>query len=443
LADQNGTLPLMFTNADMRKSYGNLIEEKMNQWENFGSTINASVSSRTALERYTRHTWQEQHSEIRSHAYRDLDDEFGNMIKHLTKCVHVINEQRLSTVKRERRKEMETLLGMLVDLVKPLEKLYRMVSDEYFTKDVKDYFSNLISSIKLKYEVQQQMRLSDEKDVPKLAFGLILMWRHIKIVIVCKVVSPFTPPLPLPLSQWMMSSPFTADSSVLSHDATLCWPGQGGKRRIRCILAGLTYFWLQERCIEWKSETAAQELLTDFDMEVPTDKSSAKGGAGNKHSGSTSKSSKRNKKKKGKGSKVPEKVSGEENQSNCLDQQLSEVAKASQDEKQEPGHFESMTPEEDTDSDSDDDTPLLKSNEIAQVTTKNGGAEEDEDVTGDNGDKCYVQELLKLENELDSYKSAVVVQDENLVVSAQDFLTSRMLHLMNEAENGNNIIIIS
>jgi hypothetical protein len=456
VADQNGTLPMIFTNAAMRKLYGDLIGDKVKEWEAIGGNINASLSSRAVMERYTRSIWQENHAKTLTDDWKELDGDFQEMIKFLTGCISVINEQRLSAVARKRRKEMEALLEKLLDIVKPLQNQYEAVR-QHFTKDLRDYFSNLLSSVELAHEIQKQMRLAEWKDIANLAFGLILMWRHVRIVKVCVVISPSTPALPLPLSQWMMQSPLTMDPSELSPEASLCWPGEGGKRRIRCILAGLTYFWLQERCIEWKSETVAQELLTDVDMELSTHQIPANGAIVGTKSGIASNSSKRNKKKKGKSSSGSADEPSTPETSNHVDgkgitsmiSMVSEVTKAAPVQEQgstrkeaSPGHREkeeSKTANDTGSVSNENKFHLAESSETPSMQSKDL-YEDAADGTG--GDK-YNDELSNLQNELDSYESIVVVQDENGVITAQDFLTNRLLNVMKEAESGSNVVILS
>mmetsp|Transcript_20264 Transcript_20264/g.56325 ORF Transcript_20264/g.56325 Transcript_20264/m.56325 type:complete len:314 (-) Transcript_20264:63-1004(-) len=197
----------------------------------------------------------------------------------------------MSAVNNERRKRLEAVFGLLQDVGESLRTEYETV-ERNFSKDSQRYFSWLLSNIHLAHGVKCRMRLIEMDDVVSLTTGVLLMWRHVRIMqsrVACSHShSHSAERLPLSLCRWMWQEPIGPNNAC-----SKCWHGAGGgKRRVMGILAGLTYAWLQERCNEWKAEIARQELLTSFeDDEV----SKAVGKAGGPGSKSSKKSKKKNK----------------------------------------------------------------------------------------------------------------------------------------------------
>lgn len=99
--------------------------------------------------------------------------------------------------------------------------------------------------------------------------------------------------------------------SDMDVDGGFCSRG-GGKTRAVCILVGLLYRWMSDRCKEWQAEVAEQELLTAVeDDNIKTAETHA--------AGKSTKPSKKNKKKKDKKDSpvgIPDTVNGEDTKEN-------------------------------------------------------------------------------------------------------------------------------
>jgi hypothetical protein len=68
--------------------------------------------------------------------------------------------------------------------------------------------------------------------------------------------------LPLRLKEWIATE---EQSPIILPDDQLC-TGNGGKRRLVCIIAALYYQWLVARCKEWHAELIQKELLSDSSL---------------------------------------------------------------------------------------------------------------------------------------------------------------------------------
>ena len=408
LADQNGKLPFIFTSAPLRKIYRDLAEQKIDYLSGMGKSFyNASLSS-VAKEFYTRSSWEQRNGDIPNASSPNLDEDCRELIDELTNWTRIFNEGRMSTINRGRSKRLLKVFNMLGVVVESLGEEYKKV-ERYFSQECQNYFSRLLSNIHFVHGVKDRMRLLEMDDIISLTTGVILMWRHVRIM-QSRVAHPdSTETLPLSLRKWVMQEsnfgfgidemyPFRPD---LMHSRG--WLGAGGKRRMMGILAGLTYGWLRERCEEWKAEKASQELLTYFDTDMLSGDDPQPANANN-----TSKSSKKAKKKKNK--KSANMANGSSN------------------------------------------NPATSSNEIIAESTNaveekpEGDAMNANEETKDDNDEKPV-EAVECEEDIDDSiepdESLVVIQDESgCIISAMDFFADRLVELMGQAKNEKIVVIL-
>lgn len=304
LADQQGVLPKIFVSAPMRALYRDLVQEKVIVMSDLAARITKELNDRVMKEWYTRVVWQDSKAEGGSDKSKALDMDFHDLLKELTEWTVAIQGSRMSTINRARYMQIEKVLEILQLIVDPLSSEFASV-EPFFTRERKIYFESLLSNIHHAYGVKRRMRLIEKEDIVSMAFGAILMWRHVRIAQSRMIISVSIPPLPLPLYHWMMFSDDLGPYE-LGGTSSPCWSGWGGRRRVTCMLAGLAYVWLRERCNEWKSEVAERELITDFEVGTSS-------GASQKQSDDVvlddavvANSSRRKKKKKNKGATFDE-----------------------------------------------------------------------------------------------------------------------------------------
>jgi hypothetical protein len=284
--DENGAIGTpIFVNAKMRMAYGGWVEKKVQSATAFGTELKSDLMNRRVLkERSTRAVWAADHFGKNDQMF-DLKFELEQVLENLLDWVNVIHERRMSIIRREQRQKREKILDQLEEVSPHLEKAYEEV-EQNFSRDQQLYFRSILSLIKLPRGAPLHSQIDENAKVFMLVKGVILMWRHVRFMKM-HTVQAKVPPLPLPLKQFMMESHDPSDIGALHRGRSLCWHGWGGKRRVRCIIAGILFSWLGSVCSEWKSESAAAELLIDFDAEVAAP-----------NYGGTNKPSKKAKKKK-------------------------------------------------------------------------------------------------------------------------------------------------
>ncbi len=450
LADQNGKLPFIFTSAPFRKIYRELAEEKLEFLSELGKTFSSALSSCSMKEFYTRSSWENQDDhDIDS---QKLDEDCRELIIELTDWARIINGGRMSAINKTRSKGLLRVFNLLRVVVESLGTEYKMV-ERYFSKERQDYFSRLLSSIHLAHGVKHQMRLIEMDDVISLTTGVILMWRHVRIMQsrVDRTIS--TEMLPLSLRKWVLESPSIDmkpdESYQFSPDLVhaKCWPGIGARRRVMGILAGLTYAWFRERCKEWKAEKASQELLTYFetDLLAATDPEIA-----NASKSSISKSNKKSKKKKNKKSSSNMNPASSRNENNDeIKTNIDSLPEEQEGLEDDLGNKVTEVAEDNTEGPVEFDV-----NSVDHDTKINSSKEEEKDDTGctdettetvDGGnDVEFLYAEKEDNNPIEYYESSVVVQDESgCAIPAMEFLTDRLVQLLKQQENEQVVIVSS
>ena len=368
----------------------------------------------------------------------------------------------MSAINKTRSKGLVRVFNLLRVVVESLGTEYKMV-ERYFSKERQNYFSRLLSNIHLAHGVKHQMRLIEMDDVISLTTGVILMWRHVRIMQSRVDRTPSTEMLPLSLRKWVLESPSIDmkpdDSYQFSPDLlhAKCWPGIGARRRVMGILAGLTYVWFRERCKEWKAEKASQELLTYFDTDLlaGTDPEIA-----NASKSGISKSNKKSKKKKNKKSSSNMNPASSTNGNN-------DEAKANND--SSPGSDHSLLDEQEESGDILGDNSEVATEDTESpiqidVNTFNQGLKIDSHAAISKGEGkdgvSYTEEIVEIidggddaeflyaekedNNSIEYYESSVVVQDESgCAIPAMEFLTDRLVELLKQQENEQVVIISS
>ena len=306
VAEQNGTLPLFVLSKEFRTLYRQHSEEKIGYLSEIGKIFSKATVSMPMKEFHTRTFWKQCNPNERSERSEKLDEDCRKLIRSLTEWTRIVNGGRMRVINKERTNRLMNVFNMLRVVAESLGQEYETVKG-YFSKERQKYFGWLLSSIFLAHGVKSQMRLVEMDDIVGLTTGVILMWRHVRIM-QSRVGTP-TPAeiLPLSLLKWTLETPDSDVEGIQIYVFTKCLPGSvGAKRRTMGILAGLTYGWLRERCEEWRAEIASRELLTDFDFGAPGRADPHQpAGAGRKGgpaagSGGTTKPGKKAKKKKNK-----------------------------------------------------------------------------------------------------------------------------------------------
>ncbi len=456
LADQNGKLPLIFTSAPFRKVYRELAEEKIEFLSELRNSFSSALSSCSMKEFYTRCSWEQCNQDEQDISSQKLDDDCRQLIIELTEWTRIVNGGRMSAINKERSKGLVLVFNLLKVVVESLDGEYKTV-ERYFSEERQNYFSRLLSNIHLAHGVKHRMRLIEMDDVISLTTGIILMWRHVRIMQSRVDHSISTDMLPLSLRKWVLESPSNDlkpkenyQWSNLFHEK--CWVGVGGRRRVMGILAGLTYAWFRERCKEWKAEKASQELLTYIDTDLFSERDPQIGNA--------NKSGKKSKKKKNKKSSNANTAvnSNENNDEAKADNNVSPSSIKSILDEQQGSEDVSVDKSSEVAKDETASPMMLDSNSLDQdpnIDSQALGSQEEgkEDYSNDNEvaetiDNGAETDVLHSENEgtnsTEHYESQIVVQDESgCLISAMEFLTDRLLQVLNQPENGKISIVSS
>jgi len=480
LADQNGRLPLFVISAPSRELYRKFAEEKIGFLSEMGKSFSEAIKSLSMREFFTRSCWEQckrglQGGQVEQKpSSQKLDEDCRKLIKALTKWTGIVSGGRMSDINKERAKRLAIVFNMLRDVVESLGEEYKRVQ-RHFSQECQKYFTMLLSNIQLAHGVKHRMRLIEMDDVVSLTTGVILMWRHVRIMQSRVGGTVSAEILPLSLRKWILASSSIdlepderhGFSSHLDHSK--CWRGIGGRRKTMGIFAGLTYVWLRERCKEWKAEIASQELLTSFDVNLLSSADQMDANASksiNKAGGLINKPRKKTKKKKGKKpfsvangfTSNPESISCEQNEEAKSNDDLPHAPinsmrgepKSSEDQCALVDKSAKVAKQESVD---DAEVPIV---EVAKVAKQESVDDAEVPIvkavlvtneTERSVDANSV-EFLDCEKEdsddIEICESLVVVQDElGCSVPAMEFLTDRLLELMRQPENEKIVIVSS
>jgi len=469
LADQNtGKIPFLFVSAPFRSLYRNFAREKILAITDMGKSFAQGVTSSKMREFYTRLSWDRRKPDESCEECKQLDNDCRKLIQVLTEWTKIIQDGRLSAINMERRKRLEFVFDILRVVAESLGKEYDKV-DKYFSKEQNDYFTSLLSNIHLANGVKKQMRLIEKEDVMSLTTGIILMWRHVRIMQSRVSTSSSLDTLPLSLHQWILQpSRIDTKNDDLFHCSSKCWPGS---RQVMGILAGLTYIWLRERCNEWKAEKTSQELLTDFDLELSSGTHQQLANTTrsiNKSRGTSARSSKKNKKKNSELASSVVNVSSPK-RTNSVQQGVksvfSKLGCAGDDTTVVNTGQQGLKNDLDTNDKKDKNTDTIEIVDVANTSEADDFEFVDGGISGrkieqhgqDNnvftatktaqnisnhniGESSHMEQGIR--NNIESHETSIVVKDESgCSISAVDFLTDRLVSLMCEPENKNIVII--
>lgn len=459
LADQNGKLPLICVNAPVRNAYNRCAKERVEVVLGAGNIFAQLLNTSRMKEFYTRFFWSCRTSDTACKQTKQLDEDCQKLVAVLMEWATVMQRSRISSINKERLQSLEDVFDNLRVVVESLGKEYDKVST-YFTNEQHDYFTSLLSNIRLADGIKDRMRLVEKEDIINLTTGVILMWRHVRIMQSRVTTSLASITLPLSLHQWMLQplSMNSAEKNGSSQVYSKCLPGNvGGRRRFMGVLAGLTYSWLRERCNEWKAEKTTQELLTDFDQELLSSTHQQDSNATksfNKSGKPSSRSSKKNKQKKIKPSGVSSDSEKDRKLIHSIEQTINSptsrptctenntVTRTKQELTSEPNLKNSKNTH---------NGRVANADNFEHVDEKISGQpgrkiaqhdhEESNDLHTTNGKKQSHNEQ-RINNHVENHSTSVVVRDESgCYISAADFLTDRLLSLMEEKEKENIMII--
>jgi len=475
------TFRYFFINASFRALYRKFAEEKIGLLSEIGKQFSKASTSLSMRESHTRLCWEEEFNrEEQNERSQKLDEDCRNLVRALTEWTRIVICGRMSAINRERARRLVIVFNMLRVVAGSLGEEYEIVK-QHFSQECQNYFAWLLSNIHLAHGVKDRMRLIEMDDVVSLTTGVILMWRHVKIMQSRVGYTLSAEILPLSLHKWVLQS----SSIDLGRDEwyqfnphlvrSRCWPGIGARRKAMGLLAGLTYIWLRERCKEWKAEIASQELLTYFDtvlLPIADQKLVIVSKATKKPGDLISKPSKKTKKKKNKKS-TSTATNGSSSNPTRNSYEQSEAGKSNDNSSHTPitsmlGGAEDkhilvdksweVAKQKSTD---DLESKNMKISDTNNASIDSGkkfdshtipcGEEEKEAVLITNETVESVEEntgeFLQFEEKescnIETCESLVVVQDEfGCIVPAMEFLTDRLIALIVQPEN-EQILIVS
>jgi hypothetical protein len=444
-ADQRGVLPKMFVSADLRGLYQTLVEDKTKAWTELSNVFSKNLSSRVLKEYFTRSVWDECKSQSQVET-SPLDQDCHELLNHMSNWTETILGGRMSDIFKHRIAQTESVLELLQKVVEPLAEQYATV-ERYFSTERNVYFANLRSQIVLVLGVKKQMRLLDQTEVECMAMAVLLMWRHTRTMQSRMITSKEIPTLPLQLKRWMLQDDRGFDewrNSPLHSTATphqmFCRPGTGGKRRAMCVLAGLVYQWLGDRCREWRAEMAEKELLTDFMAESTSASNVAANGGENQN-----KSSKKKKKKKKKGAASPQNASenGNTTPTSAGDESNGNInGRKKQGDNGEKQH--------DAQNGTNKDQGVIwETVKTANGKTKSTTPVEEEEKSGTariaseekTEDPPSEEDETTPYDDIDDFPTSVYVKDDKDITSGRDFLIGRLRDLLSNTD-GKQVVFV-
>ncbi|KAG7366405.1 hypothetical protein IV203_029075 [Nitzschia inconspicua] len=288
LVDQNGVIENKLTSPRARQLCADFVEKKVAIMTNVDCFIKATKNRTMMKERLTEGLWL--HSEVnrkRNDDYIDLAEECKEIIRSLVDWTKELRGRRMKELRRMQREKRERLRDQIEGALPTIFRLQEEV-ESYFTEDEKKDLDLYRESAR-KVKGGMSLKPSEENEkIFEAGASAILLWRACRIGEHRRQQS-LAPALPRPLQEWATEKKSGLDLCPSDDHLAPCWPGKGCKRRVRCILAGILYRWLSDMCTEWRSETAAMELLSDFDSELLPSPQTGEGSA---------KSSRKGKKKK-------------------------------------------------------------------------------------------------------------------------------------------------
>eukprot|EP00980_Cylindrotheca_fusiformis_P011098 scaffold2553_cov138-Cylindrotheca_fusiformis.AAC.6 len=423
--DQRGCLPKIFLSPELRGLYQTLVEDKAKAWTNLCDIFSESLSSRVLKEFYTRSVWFESQSQSKTE-FSPLDQDCHDLLLHISNWTETILGSRMSDIFKHRIANTESVLELLQKVVEPLAEQYATV-ERYFSAERNVYFANLRSQIVLVLGVKTRMRLLDQTEVESMAMAVLLMWRHTRTMQSRMLTSNKIPRIPLQLKRWMLQYDSEFDErrksqlqSTPTHHQTYCRPGTGGKRRAMCVLAGLVYQWLGDRCREWKAEMAEKELLTDFG----TDATNASNGG--QAAEMQTKPNKKKKKKKKKTSPTPDTAPETGNKKESSGNNGIDISKELHSPQNGINEEQHGCLETGNVSNGKAKTTKPSDPHKAESETEHLGPETAKDASGGG-------RFSPLFN-IDSFPTSVYVKDDRDLTSGRDFLIGRLKSLLASAD---------
>jgi hypothetical protein len=438
MADQRGNLPKMFISKEFRAAFKTVVQEKTKTWNDLYAIFSKNLKSHVLKEYYTREVWQQSRNTFED---KLLDEDCHELVKVLSRWSEVVFGGKMQEIMKERIGQTNDALGLLQKIIEPLAEEYATV-ERYFSTDRNVYFANLRSQVVLVFGVKKTMRLLDNTEVLSMAMGVILMWRHTRIMQSRMIKSKDTPTLPLQLKRWMLQDErdfehwrnVSVSSTTVTHHHMNCRPGIGGKRRAMCVLAGLVYRWLGDRCMEWKAEMAEKELLIDFMSESSAGTSLNTNGENSNGQNKTGK--KKKKKKKTKAAAVPQSISENGIAATSGNNSNLNIKGTQKEQKKTKVQTRTQPKQNETETQGIDipknETKLngIKENIVEEAPQVQNGAVS----AGENSTPSVPYDNV------DDFPTYVYVRDDKDIISGRDFLIGRLRELLQNADG--NVVFV-
>ena len=247
-----------------------------------------STTKRIMKEWATRLTWQNSYGESGLMQLTNTDSSLLALVSSFSKWIAPVRKLNMEEKTTERSKTVTETVEIANGLLPELQDEFDSVRG-HFTKEKSDFFHEFLDNADLYCKKWTVLGMKVQHDsIFNMTAGLILIWRHVRIMQSWMTRSVNAPPMPLKLKKWMMEGDNDEEFASAFHNCGM------GQWQLACTIAGLSYSWLKKRFDEWKAEKAEKELLIDFDTDVLSDspKQSQKISSG--------KASKKKKKKKSK-----------------------------------------------------------------------------------------------------------------------------------------------
>jgi hypothetical protein len=280
ISSSSGVIKQMFLDASHRNSYRQLIQEKSRAVfaihdEIFDYIVQEDEEEGEASFLKTLLTY-ESFSFVTSNestaAKSGLDLTCESLLKAWTECsvtVHCPNSKTLLTTQEERTNMLSELLTQVSTT---LEEEYVILEDRLRPQDISQW-----KDMRHRYKessMEPALRENpDDEDDGSYARNLaerrkrlgcmtgiaVSQWLYIReMQRTTSITNKAT--IPIRLKEWMIAAERRDHLTLPGNQDCM---GNGGKRRLACIIASLYYKWLVARCDEWHADLIHTELLED------------------------------------------------------------------------------------------------------------------------------------------------------------------------------------
>jgi len=407
LSDQNtGAIFVVGDSKEVPQANFDFMDSIIISLTDLSGTLN-STTKRIMKEWATHLTWQNSHGESGLVQLTNLDASFRALVDSFSKWIAPVRNINMEERAIERSKTVTETVELANGLLPELQDEFDSVRG-YFTKEKSDYFHEFLDNADLYCKKWTVLGMNVQHDsIFNMTAGLILIWRHVRIMQSWRTRSVNVPPMPLKLKKWMMEGDTDEQFGISPHNCGM------GQRRLACTIAGLSYTWLRKRYDEWKAEKAEKELLIDFDTDALSD--SPKQG----QKALSGKASKKKKKKKSKNTTTS--TTGTSATTERTEEISAENIRISED--QSGAHLESYSDENVdtvTDQESAEDRMVLVQHGQEKASESEEAAAKSE----------LSEDAVNLANEseleiLAGFESNVFIYDDDGKVTVEEFLSQR------------------